>query len=179
MDRMRRLAWLGFLAVAALLLAGCPPRMDDHQKLVKDGNDYFDTGNYRRAIEAFTKALELKPGEPGVLVNRANARMMLGDTQGALADYDEAVRLDPKFALAYANRGILKDRMGDAEGAIQDYRKALELDPSLGDPPGILKRVLYNVPDETIKDRLEYLEAVQAARRSAQGHSPASRGATE
>ena len=178
MDRMGKIAWLGFLA-AALFMAGCPPRMDDHQKLVKDGNDYFDTGDYERAVEAFTKALELRPGEPGVLVNRANARMMLGDTRGALADYDEAVRLDPKFALAYANRGILKDRMGDAEGAIQDYRKALELDPSLGDPPGILKRILYNVPDETIKDRLEYLEAVQAARQDTRGRSPAPRSTTK
>ncbi len=179
MDRMRRLACLGLLAAVTLFLAGCPPRMDEHQKLLKDGNDYFDTGDYERAVEAFTKALELRPGEPGVLVNRANARMMLGDNQGALADYDEAVRLDPKFALAYANRGILKDRMGDAEGAIQDYRKALELDPSLGDPPGILKRILYNVPDETIKDRLEYLEAVRAARQGSPADAAGPRNPTE
>jgi hypothetical protein len=41
---------------------------------------------------------------------------------------------------------------------MKDYREALRLNPKLGKPPGILKRVLYNPPTDTIKDRLEYLE---------------------
>ncbi len=143
-----------------LMLAGCPPKLSEYERLVRDGTDYFETGDYKRAEEAFSKALELKPGEPGTLVNRGNARMMLGDLEGAMRDYNAAIRVDPELAHAYANRGILRDKNGDVEGAIADYRKALELNPKLGERPSIWRQILYNPPTETIKDRLEFLEAL-------------------
>ena len=146
-----------------LMLVGCPPKLSEYDRLMRDGNDYFETGDYRRAEEAFSKALEIKPGEPGTLVNRGNARMMLGDLDGALGDYDAAIEADPKLAHAYANRGILRDKNGDVEGAIADYRKALELNPKLGERPSIWRQILYNPPTETIKDRLEFLEALHKA----------------
>ena len=86
--RMRLLRW-GVLVVTAVLLSGCPAKLDDVDRLVRDGNDYFKNQDYERALEAFTQALELKPGEPGILVNRGNVRMMLDDNVGALADFVE------------------------------------------------------------------------------------------
>ena len=154
-----------------LMLVGCPPKLSEYDRLVRDGNDYFETEDYRRAEEAFTKALELRPGEPGTLVNRGNARMMLGDLDGAMRDYDAAIEADPNLAHAYANRGILRDKNGDVEGAIADYRKALELNPKLGERPSIWRQILYNPPTETIKDRLDFLEALRK--------KPGARGAGE
>lgn len=146
---------------AALLLLGCPPKLEEGERLIKDGNEYFKAGSYERAEAAYDRALELRPGEVGVWVNRGNTRKMRGNTEGALADYEAALALNPGFAQAWANRGILRDTLGDAEGAIADYRKALELDPKLGEPPSIWRRIVYNPPTKTIKDRLAYLEAVQ------------------
>jgi tetratricopeptide (TPR) repeat protein len=147
------------VVLVAVLLCGCPPKMSESERLTREGNGYFKSENYDGAVQAYSRALELEPGQPGVLVNRGNARMLLGDEQGALADYQAAIEIDPAFANAYANRGILRDRMGDLRGAMADYRRALQLEPKLGKPPGILKRILYNPPTETIKDRLDYLEA--------------------
>jgi tetratricopeptide (TPR) repeat protein len=100
--------------------------------------------------------------------------MMLGDADGARADYQAALEGDPRFAPAYANRGILRDRAGDTKGAMADYREALRLDPKLGELPGILDRILYNPPTDTIKTRLEVLEALQKRQQvPAEGvHSP-------
>lgn len=158
----RKLAFAAWCAlpVAVLLLLGCPQSLTEEQKLVRDGNDFFDRGAYEKADEAYSAALALSPREPGILVNRGNARMMAGDLAGARADYEAAIAEDPGFARAYANRGILEDRSGEPEAAA-DYRKALDLDPSLGEGPGILERILYGTPPETIKERLEYLQAVQ------------------
>ncbi len=154
------------LVTACLLLVGCPPRLTEDQKLVRDGNDYFDQGAFGKAEDAYSAALELKPREPGILTNRGNARMMAGDLDGARIDYEAALAVDPQFARAYANRGILEDRTGNPEAAMEDYRKALDLDPALGKGPAIWERILYGTPNETVQDRLEYL---QAARRSAHG----------
>jgi tetratricopeptide (TPR) repeat protein len=157
-------AWLA-VAATALLLMGCPPRLEEGERLVKDGNEYFKAKSYQRADDAYTRALELRPGEAGLWVNRGNTRKMMGNPEAALADYAAALALDPGFAPAWANRGILRDELGDADGAMDDYRRALELDPKLGKPPSIWRRIVYNPPLETIKTRLEYLEAVQRGRR--------------
>ncbi|GAB4269056.1 MAG: hypothetical protein Kow0092_23020 [Deferrisomatales bacterium] len=170
---------LGLLALGlALLLAGCPPRMSDYEKLIKDGNDYFEMEEFRKAVEAYDRALEMKPGEPGVLVNRGNSKMMLEDAEGALADYAAALELDPKFAEAYANRGILYDRLGRTDEAMADYRKALELKPELGEGPSIWKRILYDTPTETIAQRLGYLEAVRRSGQASPGDAPGKAGAS-
>ncbi|MEW6486504.1 MAG: tetratricopeptide repeat protein [Thermodesulfobacteriota bacterium] len=157
----RKLTAMAVAGVAALLLLGCPPKLEEGERMIKDGNEYFKAGSYERAEAAYDRALELRPREVGVWVNRGNTRKMRGNTEGALADYEAALALDPEFAQAWANRGILRDSLGDAQGAIADYRKALELDPKLGEPPSIWRRIVYNPPTKTIKDRLAYLEAVQ------------------
>ena len=154
---------LATLLGMALLLSGCPDPMTDLQKHSQDGTDYFSSGDYEEAEVEFTKAVELGPGEAGLLMNRANARMMLGREDEAMADYDAALAIDSKFALGYANRGILRDRRGDTEGAITDYRQALELDPELGDGPSIWQRIIKDPPRETIRDRLLYLMSQQQA----------------
>lgn len=162
---LKRLTTVLAVGAAALALAGCPPRLEEGERLIKDGNEYFKAKSYQRADDAYSRALELRPGEVGVWANRGNTRKMMGDVEGALADYEAALALDPGFAQAWANRAILRDELGDAEGAMEDYRKALELDPKLGEPPSVWRRIVYNPPLQTIKTRLEYLEAQQRARR--------------
>ena len=160
---------LAALLGTVLLLCGCPDRMTDLEKHSRDGTDYFSSGRYEEAEVEFNKAVELGPEEAGLLMNRANARMMLGREDEAMADYDAALAIDPKFAMGYANRGILRDRRGDREGAIADYRQALQLDPELGEGPSVWQRIIKNPPTETIRDRLLYLMAERQAGSAAPG----------
>ena len=152
---------LGALLALGLLLAGCPARMTDVEKHSKDGADYMKKGSYAKAEEAFDRAIELSPGGAGLLMNRANARMLQENYDDALADYDAALATDPEFAKGYANRGILRDHMGDTPGAIADYRRALELDPKLAKGPSIWKRIIGNPSTDTISGRMHYLLSLQ------------------
>jgi len=150
-------AWL----LVGMLLAGCPPRLNDTEKYTRDGNAYMKSGSYAKAETAFDLALQHDPTAAGALVNRGNARMLQEKFAAARTDYDAALALQPNLALAYANRGMLFDRLEDTPSAIADYRRALELDPGLGQGPGIWERILRNPPTETIRDRLDYLHAQQ------------------
>jgi Flp pilus assembly protein TadD len=65
------------------------------------GVAYDQDGDYTKARVAYTQALALKPGNPGVLNNYALSRMQAGDLVGAhqlLAQASAAASTDPKIA---------------------------------------------------------------------------------
>jgi tetratricopeptide (TPR) repeat protein len=52
------------------------------------GNIYFKKGEFAKAVDEYTRALELNPGFNEAYINRANARLKLGDLPAALKDYE-------------------------------------------------------------------------------------------
>jgi len=90
------------------------------------------------AIEAFSRAIELKPDYTHAIYNRGTSKKDIGvdylDStilRDALTDFDLALKIDPAFTEAYHNRGITKENLNQLEAAIEDYSKALEIDPKL------------------------------------------------
>ena len=89
--------------------------------------------NWKEAINAYDKAIKLKPDYANAYNNRGSAKDELGQPEAALADYNEAIRLDPDMANAYNNRGITKDTLGQPEAALADYNEAIRLKPALAE----------------------------------------------
>jgi tetratricopeptide (TPR) repeat protein len=61
------------------------------------GNLYFKKEDYQRAVDDFTKSLQLKSDNPAGLVRRGQAYEHLGEREKALADFRAAVEIDPGF----------------------------------------------------------------------------------
>ncbi|KAJ5385178.1 Tetratricopeptide-like helical [Penicillium concentricum] len=59
------------------------------------GNKFFKDGNYRRAIEEYTKAIEINPNSSAYLSNRAAAYMSAKQFVNALEDVQRSNELDP------------------------------------------------------------------------------------
>ncbi|KAJ5959784.1 Heat shock protein DnaJ N-terminal [Penicillium vulpinum] len=59
------------------------------------GNKFFKDGNYRRAIEEYTKAIEINPKSSAYLSNRAAAYMSAKQFVNALEDVERSNELDP------------------------------------------------------------------------------------
>lgn len=89
--------------------------------------------NPQRAIELYTKIMELGESNAGVYNNRGALRFKLGDIDGAMADYNKAVELDPNDFKTYHNRALLRKKIGDFHGEIKDYEKAIRLHPNATD----------------------------------------------
>ena len=85
------------------------------------------------AIDAYTKAIELKPDSAEAYNNRGVAKINLGHYEAALADYDQAIRLKPAYVMAYTNRGGAKNELGRPEAALADLDQAIELKPDDAD----------------------------------------------
>ncbi|MBI4823391.1 MAG: tetratricopeptide repeat protein [Nitrospirae bacterium] len=96
--------------------------------------DYFDkgyalaeSGNYKEAISAYSKAIELNPELTDAYNNRGIAYKNLGDYQRAINEYNKAIELNPEFAEAYYNRGPAYNRLGDYQRAIADLKTSARL----------------------------------------------------
>ncbi|HEX2494977.1 MAG TPA: winged helix-turn-helix domain-containing protein, partial [Steroidobacter sp.] len=99
-----------------------------------------------RAIERFSRAIELAPDFAAAYVALADARLLLAHLTGVadvspvvVAAYheaqpllDRALQLDDSLGEAYVLRADLKDYAGDKAGAEADFRKGLALSPNYG-----------------------------------------------
>ena len=109
---------------------------DDAEKLNPlDPDIFFDRGcayrdlrQYDRAIEDFTKSIEIEP-QPRSFLNRAVIYDRLHRYDLALEDATSAIKLNPRYAKGYEERCTIRFFLDDLKSALQDCNKALEMDP--------------------------------------------------
>lgn len=77
------------------------------QAWVTLGNDYFDAQNPKKAVEAYTKALELNPNNPDVLTDQGVMFRALGFFDKALANFEKANKINPNHLQSLYNMGIV------------------------------------------------------------------------
>src|SRR5579871_4068132 len=77
---------------------------DDAQDLFSRGQQAFNNGDFREAIECFSRSIRLRPDVAVPYRFRAYAYMELGDRIRALNDLDQALRLNPNDIQVYADR---------------------------------------------------------------------------
>ena len=85
----------------------------------------------KEALDAFAKAIELKPDYAAAYYNRAEADLSLGNYQQAIGDFSKTTELKPDFGEAYYGRGLSYVGLGNYQQAINDCTKAIELKPDL------------------------------------------------
>lgn len=77
------------------------------QAWVQLGNDYFDTDQPQKAINAYGKALELDPNNPNVLTDQGVMFRKVGWFDRAIANFEKAQKLDPKHLQSLYNLGVV------------------------------------------------------------------------
>jgi len=93
------------------------------------GGSYAASGYLDLAIQEFSQALQLKPDDSEILLQRGLVYDRKGDVDRALQDFDQLVRLNPDEAIAFVDRGIEHGRKGDVDLSIRDFDQALRLKP--------------------------------------------------
>ncbi len=96
--------------------------------------DLFLIGQRRQfdqAIEAYAKALEIRPYYADAHVGLGDAKAAKGDVDGAVAAYQKALAFDPLNAKVHVNLGKLYySEKGLYYESVQAYKKAIDLDGS-------------------------------------------------
>ena len=108
-------------------------------KYYRIGLTEYEKGNYRQAIENYTKGVESNPDDASLYNNRGLAYYSFEQYDKAISDFNKAIELKPDFADAYYNRGLAYFRKGSyynfepRKKAIDDFTKAIELQPDFVD----------------------------------------------
>lgn len=108
--------------------------------------------DYPSAIDLYSKALAIIPGNPIFLSNRAAAYSASKDHESARADAEAAVAADPKYTKAWSRLGLARFALGDAKGSMEAYQKGIEYEGNGGSDA--MKKGY-----ETAKKRVAELEA--------------------
>ncbi|KAI5808705.1 glutamine-rich cytoplasmic protein [Peziza echinospora] len=96
------------------------------EQLKAQGNSAMAKKEYASAIDLYTKALAITPGNPIFLSNRAAAYSASQQHEKAALDAQAAVDADPKYSKAWSRLGLAKFALGDTRGSMLAYEKGIE-----------------------------------------------------
>ncbi|MCE5285979.1 MAG: tetratricopeptide repeat protein [Pelosinus sp.] len=101
------------------------------QELLYEGIGYDQKHNYDKALECYSKAIEIDPNFAGPYNLRGNIYAQKGFFELALADYSMFIKLEPNNSGGYHNRGNLYSSYKQYYNlAISDYSRAIQLGDS-------------------------------------------------
>lgn len=93
------------------------------------GISYFQLLNFNKAIENYSKAIEIKETHT-LYNNRGIAYAELKLFNEAISDYSKAIEINPNYPLAYNNKANAEIDLKLYDEAILDYSKAIEIEPN-------------------------------------------------
>jgi cytochrome c-type biogenesis protein CcmH/NrfG len=112
------------------VLAQLAATPNDPALLAQAGNIYFDTQQFKDAVNYYNRALQRDPNNSNVRTDMATAYWYLGDPDRAIAEFDRVLKKEPNKPNALFNRGIVRwQGKMDIKGAVADWEALLKADP--------------------------------------------------
>jgi len=104
----------------------------NYQAWVQLGNDYFDTEQPQKAVNAYAKALEIDSSSqntPNVLTDQGVMYRKMGLFDKAIDNFERANKLDPKHAQSLFNLGVVyANDLKQNDKAIAAWQRYLAID---------------------------------------------------
>jgi tetratricopeptide (TPR) repeat protein len=94
------------------------------------GIDYFNKGDFDKAIEEYTNVISLNPNYFQAFINRGYSYSKKGNYEQAIIDCNQAIGLNSNDATAYNNRGWAYYLLGNNDQAIADTSQAITINPN-------------------------------------------------
>ena len=94
------------------------------------GNDYFDSRQFQKSIDAYGQALKLDPNDPNVLTDQGVMYEQIRDFDKALANFEQAQKLDPTHIQSLYNIGVVwANHKNDPAKARAAWNKVIQIAP--------------------------------------------------
>jgi tetratricopeptide (TPR) repeat protein len=123
-----------------------PDEHADPDALARRGEASAARRDFEHALADLSRAIELRPGEPEYLYQRAMVYRQSGQAAPALADLDHALTLNQDFLPAYLPRAEIRLHEKNVDGAIADLDAVDRLAPKQADVRFVLAE-RYEVMD--------------------------------
>ena len=103
---------------------------EDAASQYKQGNTFFSSKQYEKALTAFTEAVRLQPSNAEYQSARGRTLHTLKRYEEALAAFLNAASLDPKKGYYYKMQGDALYELKRYQDALQAFEKAAQLEPA-------------------------------------------------
>ena len=109
---MKRLVLL-ILILICLVISSHITFADTSKEWVNKGKEFYSSGDYNKAIDAYTRALEINPTDAMIYSSRGLVHLESGNFYKAIIDFNNAIDLDhPKVADVHFRRGVAYEKLG-------------------------------------------------------------------
>ncbi|MDD3012813.1 MAG: tetratricopeptide repeat protein [Candidatus Gastranaerophilales bacterium] len=99
------------------------------ESLKQAGNNQLQNNQYKKAIQLYKRAIELKPDYADAYFNLAKAYNSDGNKEKAILTYEELLKISPNDVEALTNLGECYKETNNLNEARKYYQKALDIDP--------------------------------------------------
>jgi tetratricopeptide (TPR) repeat protein len=100
---------------------------------LEKGLKFYESGNFKKALNPFNKAIQLNPQYAEAYIGRGAAYADLGNFRQAIDDFNKAIKLKPQAIVSYSHRGHAYYWLGNYQQTINDNSKIIELNPHVAD----------------------------------------------
>lgn len=129
-----------------------PSRWDNSFKFIEYQN--------KQRISDFTEQLNQRPGNPELLINRANAFFNIEEYNLAFKDFNKVLDLNGSYAPAHVGKGKVYLVLGDVDRAFIEFNKARQKDPKYA-PAYVGRGDVYRRKNDKQAALAEYQKAYQ------------------
>mmetsp|Transcript_93088 Transcript_93088/g.260320 ORF Transcript_93088/g.260320 Transcript_93088/m.260320 type:complete len:254 (+) Transcript_93088:155-916(+) len=113
---------------------------EEHKEL---GNKAFAEKDFERAINHYTKAIQLDPKNHVFFSNRSACYAGLEEWAKAVEDSKECIRLDPKFVKGYYRLATAQLELKDYDMALATIKQGLSLDANNAQLLKVMRNIKY------------------------------------
>jgi len=99
------------------------------QEAKTKGNEFFGKGQFKQALEHYTKAIKLDPTDPAFYSNRALTYSNLDLNDKAIQDANQCIKLKPDWSKGYYRKGVALFNLKQYEEAKKEYETGLSYEP--------------------------------------------------
>ena len=105
------------------------PSIDELENQMTWGNDFFKSGNYRKAIEYYDNALRLKPSYDLAWIMKGNVLSAMQRYDEASECFKKALEINSESEESWYNLGAIYYNLQRYEDEIQCYNEAININP--------------------------------------------------
>jgi serine/threonine protein kinase/Flp pilus assembly protein TadD len=101
--------------------------------VIENGKRQLANGNFGIAVQLFSVAVKMVPGDYHAYLLRGEAHLGAGNPRQAQTDYEKVVELQPDFAQGWYQLGVAMEHQHHLKEAIDNYTRAATLKPDMAD----------------------------------------------
>ncbi|CRK90452.1 CLUMA_CG004156, isoform A [Clunio marinus] len=150
-----------------------PEQIAEAEKFKEEANSYFKNKDYDKAIELYTKAIEIDPHNAVYYANRSLANLRQESFGYALNDALSSMKSDPGYLKAYYRRAAAHMSLGKFKLALSDFELVSKRRPNDADAKKkfvecskIVKKIAFeraiavDRPEKTLAEMYQSLESI-------------------